>query len=233
MKTSIATVSISGDFVEKLVGHRGRAASTASRSSRTISSPSTARRATSAAWCGTPASTITLFQPFRDFEGLPEPQRARAFDRAERKFDVMQELGTDLMLICSNVSPICARRHRPRGGGFPRTRRTRRQARPARRLRGAGLGPAHQRPSRRLGDRAPRRSSECRTDPRLLPHAGAQDRRRLDPVDPARQDLHRAARRCAADRHGLSLLEPALPQHAGPGRPAGEGLHARGRRDRL
>ena len=49
---------------------------------------------------------ITLFQPFRDFEGMPEPQRSRAFDRAERKFDVMQELGTELMLVCSNVSPI-------------------------------------------------------------------------------------------------------------------------------
>jgi 4-hydroxyphenylpyruvate dioxygenase len=47
---------------------------------------------------------ITLFQPFRDFEGMAEPHRARAFDRAERKFDVMQELGTDLMLICSNTS---------------------------------------------------------------------------------------------------------------------------------
>jgi 4-hydroxyphenylpyruvate dioxygenase len=49
---------------------------------------------------------ITLFQPFRDFEGMPEPQRSRAFDRAERKFDVMQELGADLVLVCSNVSPI-------------------------------------------------------------------------------------------------------------------------------
>jgi 4-hydroxyphenylpyruvate dioxygenase len=49
---------------------------------------------------------ITLFQPFRDFEGMPEPQRGRTFDRAERKFDVMQELGTDLVLVCSNVSPI-------------------------------------------------------------------------------------------------------------------------------
>lgn len=37
---------------------------------------------------------------------MPEPQRARAFTRAERKFDLMQELGTDLMLICSNVSPL-------------------------------------------------------------------------------------------------------------------------------
>ena len=49
---------------------------------------------------------ITLFQPFRDFEGMPEPQRSRTFDRAERKFDVMQELGADLVLVCSNVSPI-------------------------------------------------------------------------------------------------------------------------------
>src|SRR5690606_7898602 len=49
---------------------------------------------------------ITLFQPFRDFEGLPEPQRARAFDRAERKFDLMAELGTDLMLVCSSVSAV-------------------------------------------------------------------------------------------------------------------------------
>lgn len=49
-------------------------------------------------------STIT-FQPFRDFEGMPEPQRARAFARAERKFDVMEELGCDLLLVCSNVSP--------------------------------------------------------------------------------------------------------------------------------
>jgi 4-hydroxyphenylpyruvate dioxygenase len=48
---------------------------------------------------------IAVFQPFRDFEGLPEPQRGRAFDRAERKFDLMQALGAELMLVCSNVSP--------------------------------------------------------------------------------------------------------------------------------
>ena len=65
-----------------------------------------ARRATPGTWCATPALTVTLFQPFRDFEGLPEPQRRRAFDRAERKFDVMQELGTDLMLVCSSISPV-------------------------------------------------------------------------------------------------------------------------------
>ena len=44
-----------------------------------------------------------LFQPFRDFESMPEPQRARNFDRAERKFDTMQQLGARMVLVCSNV----------------------------------------------------------------------------------------------------------------------------------
>lgn len=48
---------------------------------------------------------ITIFQPFRDFEAMPEPQRSRNLDRAERKFDVMQALGTDLVLVCSNIHP--------------------------------------------------------------------------------------------------------------------------------
>jgi len=48
---------------------------------------------------------ITVFQPFRDFEAMPEPQRTRNLDRAERKFDVMQALGTDLLLVCSNIHP--------------------------------------------------------------------------------------------------------------------------------
>ena len=48
---------------------------------------------------------IVTFQPFRDFEGMPEPQRSRTFARAERKFDLMAELGCDLLMICSNVAP--------------------------------------------------------------------------------------------------------------------------------
>ena len=48
---------------------------------------------------------IALFQPFRDFEAMPAPQRARNLDRAERKFDTMQALGADLILVCSNVQP--------------------------------------------------------------------------------------------------------------------------------
>jgi 4-hydroxyphenylpyruvate dioxygenase len=48
---------------------------------------------------------ILALQPFRDFEGLPEPLRARAFDRARRKFELMARLGTRLLLVCSSVSP--------------------------------------------------------------------------------------------------------------------------------
>jgi 4-hydroxyphenylpyruvate dioxygenase len=96
MKTSIATVSISGDLREKL-----QAIAAAGFDGVEIFEQDFL------AFDGTPAEVgrmvrdhgleITLFQPFRDFEGLPEPQRSRAFDRAERKFDLMQELGTELM----------------------------------------------------------------------------------------------------------------------------------------
>jgi 4-hydroxyphenylpyruvate dioxygenase len=48
---------------------------------------------------------IMLFQPFRDFEGLPKDLRALAFDRAERKFELMGKLGCDLVLVCSSVHP--------------------------------------------------------------------------------------------------------------------------------
>ncbi|SHE52307.1 4-hydroxyphenylpyruvate dioxygenase [Kaistia soli DSM 19436] len=105
MKTSIATVSLSGDLAEKL-----RAIAAAGFDGVEIF------EADFLAFDETPRAVgamvrdagleITLFQPFRDFEGLPEPQRQLAFDRAERKFDVMGELGTELMLVCSNVSPL-------------------------------------------------------------------------------------------------------------------------------
>jgi 4-hydroxyphenylpyruvate dioxygenase len=58
--------------------------------------------------CGDLGLKICALQPFRDFEGMPEPQRKEVFRRAEKKFDLMEELGTDLMLVCSNVSPVSA-----------------------------------------------------------------------------------------------------------------------------
>jgi 4-hydroxyphenylpyruvate dioxygenase len=48
---------------------------------------------------------IDLYQPFRDFEGMPEAEHLRNLERAERKFDLMQELGVPMVLVCSNTSP--------------------------------------------------------------------------------------------------------------------------------
>lgn len=104
MKTSIATVSIAGNLPEKL-----EAIAAAGFDGIEIFEQDFITHD------GTPRDVgemirglgleITLFQPFRDFEGLPDPLRAKAFDRAERKFDLMQELGTDLVLICSSCHP--------------------------------------------------------------------------------------------------------------------------------
>jgi 4-hydroxyphenylpyruvate dioxygenase len=101
---SIATVSLSGTLIEKL-----EAAAAIGFDGVEIFENDLL------AFDGTPAEirtvadslglAITIFQPFRDFEGMAEPQRSRNLDRAERKFDVMEALGTDLLLVCSNVQP--------------------------------------------------------------------------------------------------------------------------------
>ena len=105
MFTSIATVSISGTLELKLraiaqAGFNGveifeNDLLTAQKSPREIGS-----------LLRDLGLACTVFQPFRDFEGMPDNLRPRVFERMERKFDVMQELGTDLLLVCSNVSPV-------------------------------------------------------------------------------------------------------------------------------
>ena len=76
---------------------------------------------------------IITFQPFRDFEGLPPERRARAFARAERKFDLMAELGCDLLLVCSNVAPDCL-------GGIDRAATDLRELGERARVRGVRIG---------------------------------------------------------------------------------------------
>ncbi len=105
MKTSIASVSVRGDMAEKL-----RAVASAGFDGIEIFENDLLSHGGSAREVGRMARDlgleITLLQPLRDFEGLPEPHRARAFDRAERMFDVMTALESELLLVCSNVSPI-------------------------------------------------------------------------------------------------------------------------------
>jgi 4-hydroxyphenylpyruvate dioxygenase len=102
---SIATVSVSGTLDEKLqaIAEAGFDAVEIFENDL-LAFDRTPREV--AALCKDLGLSICAFQPFRDFEGMPEPERRRNFRRAERKFDLMQELGTDLLLVCSNVSPV-------------------------------------------------------------------------------------------------------------------------------
>lgn len=105
MKTCIATVSISGDFSEKLAaiadaGFDGIEIFEQDFISFDLSPTDVSKMVRDH------GLDIMLFQPFRDFEGLPEgPLRRRSFSRAERKFELMNQLGTELMLVCSSVHP--------------------------------------------------------------------------------------------------------------------------------
>jgi 4-hydroxyphenylpyruvate dioxygenase len=104
MKTAIATVCLSGSLDEKLeaIAQAGfkRVEIFENDLLSFNGSPADVRHMIADAGL----ATIT-FQPFRDFEGMPEAKRERALLRAERKFDVMAALGCDLLLVCSNVSP--------------------------------------------------------------------------------------------------------------------------------
>src|ERR1700692_2705839 len=99
---SIATVSLSGTLPEKLeaaasIGFDGVEIFEADLLAFD-GSPADVRKI-----CEGLGLAITVYQPFRDFEAMPPEFRVRNLDRAERKFDVMQALGTDLVLVCSSL----------------------------------------------------------------------------------------------------------------------------------
>ena len=196
MKTSIATVSISGDLSEKLAaiaaaGFDGVEIFEADLLTYDATPAEVGRMVRDA------GLALTLFQPFRDFEGMPEPQRARAFDRAERKFDLMGELGADLILVCSNTSPVSL-------GGIDRAAADLRELGDRASARGIRIGFEALAWGRHVNDHRDaweivRRAdhAERRPHPRQLPHPLPRPRPRLDPLDPRRQALPRPARRRA------------------------------------
>jgi len=104
MQRSIATVCLSGSLPDKL-----ESAAAAGFDGVEIFEQDLLAYEGSPAEAGRMAAdlglAITIFQPFRDFEAMPEQARTRNLDRAERKFVTMQALGTDLVLVCSNVQP--------------------------------------------------------------------------------------------------------------------------------
>src|SRR4051795_4512032 len=104
MKLAIATVCLSGTLREKLEAIAAAGFEAVEIFENDLLSfngtPADVRRMAADLGLG-----VAVYQPFRDFEGMPDPQRAKVFARAERKFDTMQELGCDFLMVCSNVSP--------------------------------------------------------------------------------------------------------------------------------
>jgi 4-hydroxyphenylpyruvate dioxygenase len=98
VRRSIATVCLSGSLEEKL-----RAAAAAGFDGVELFEPdliaSPLSPAAVRALLAELGLTLDLYQPLRDFEAVPEPD----FARAEAKLALMQELGAELLLVCSNV----------------------------------------------------------------------------------------------------------------------------------
>jgi len=103
-RLTIATVCLSGTLEDKL------AAAAAARfqgvelfDSDLIASSWSPHRVRQE--CARRGLSIDLYQPFRDFEGVPSEVFAANLRRAERTLDVLEQLGARTMLVCSSVSP--------------------------------------------------------------------------------------------------------------------------------
>jgi len=102
MRTSIATVCISGTLVDKL-----HACAEAGFDGVEIFEPDLVASPASpeeiAALAQRLGLSIDLYQPFRDAEGVTEDEFAEVLRRARAKFGLMERLGADTLLVCSNV----------------------------------------------------------------------------------------------------------------------------------
>lgn len=105
MRTSIATVSLSGSLTEKLTAaSRAGFDGVEIFENDLLASPLTPEEVR--ARCADLGLTIDLYQPMRDIEAVPEGEFARNLRRARHKFELMRRLGTDTVLVCSSVSPL-------------------------------------------------------------------------------------------------------------------------------
>ncbi|WP_306420618.1 sugar phosphate isomerase/epimerase [Arthrobacter sp. JCM 19049] len=103
MRTSIATVCLSGTLEEKMLAcaKAGFDGIEIFEQDLTVSPKSPGEVRALAQRLGL---SLDLFQPFRDFEGVDPATLAANLRRAEEKFKLMQRLGMDLILLCSNVA---------------------------------------------------------------------------------------------------------------------------------
>jgi 4-hydroxyphenylpyruvate dioxygenase len=103
-RRAIATVCLSGTLEDKLAAAAG-----AGFDGIEVFEPdligSPWSPAELAARCADAGLSVDLYQPFRDLDSTDPDRFARNLRRAERKFDVMTELGAGTVLVCSSVSP--------------------------------------------------------------------------------------------------------------------------------
>jgi 4-hydroxyphenylpyruvate dioxygenase len=104
MRKSIATVSLSGPLAGKLTAIAEAGFDGVEIFENDLLSsplpPEQVRRRAADLGLG-----IDLFQPFRDFEAVPDEVLAANLRRAEHKFALMERLGATRLLVCSSVSP--------------------------------------------------------------------------------------------------------------------------------
>ncbi|GAB2849973.1 sugar phosphate isomerase/epimerase and 4-hydroxyphenylpyruvate domain-containing protein [Streptomyces deserti] len=104
MRTSIATVSLSGSLTEKLTAaSRAGFDGVEIFENDLLASPLTPQEVR--ARCADLGLTIDLYQPMRDIEAVPADEFARNLRRARHKFELMTRLGADTVLVCSSVAP--------------------------------------------------------------------------------------------------------------------------------
>jgi 4-hydroxyphenylpyruvate dioxygenase len=103
VRTSIATVSLSGSLTQKLhaCAEAGFDGVEVFESDLVASEQSPEEIRALADRLGL---TLDLYQPFRDFEGVGESLLEDNLRRAEAKFNLMRRLGVKTMLVCSNVA---------------------------------------------------------------------------------------------------------------------------------
>jgi 4-hydroxyphenylpyruvate dioxygenase len=103
MRTSIATVCLSGTLTQKM-----HACAEAGFDGIEVFEPDLVTTHHSPeeirALAGRLGLRLDLYQPFRDAEGVDEATFEANLRRAEAKFALMQRLGMDTMLVCSNVA---------------------------------------------------------------------------------------------------------------------------------
>ncbi|EFL09375.1 conserved hypothetical protein [Streptomyces sp. AA4] len=103
LRTGIATVCLSGTLDDKLA-----AAASAGFDGVEIFEPDLVASPLPPGEvrlrCADLGLSIDLYQPFRDLDSTDPDRFAANLRRAERKFDLMEELGADTVLVCSSVA---------------------------------------------------------------------------------------------------------------------------------